>query len=232
MSTVHGLVEAQARRSPDAVALEFEGEELTYRELDRRANRLAHRLRALGAGPESVVAVGAQRSPELVVALLGILKSGAAYLPLDLELPVDRLASMVGRAGPVALVRGPGMDLDLGRPELPEVVLDGTADRPEASDEADGPCGVVVDERNAAYVMYTSGSTGQPKGVVVEHRGVCNRLRWGQHEYGMTPTNGCSRRPRTPSTCRCGSCSGRSRSAPGWSSPGPAGTATAATWSS
>ncbi|MFJ3793954.1 amino acid adenylation domain-containing protein [Kitasatospora sp. NPDC090091] len=187
MSTVHGLVEAQARRSPDAVALEFEGEELSYRELDRRANRLAHRLRALGAGPESVVAVGAQRSPELVVALLGILKSGAAYLPLDLELPVDRLASMVGRAGPVALVRGPGMDLDLGRPGLPEVVLADVVGQPEASDAADGPCGVVVDERNAAYVMYTSGSTGQPKGVVAEHRGVCNRLRWGQHEYGMTP---------------------------------------------
>ncbi|MEV6976425.1 amino acid adenylation domain-containing protein [Kitasatospora sp. NPDC093806] len=185
-STVHGLVEAQARRSPDAVALEFEGVEVSYRELDRRANRLAHRLRALGAGPERVVAVGAQRSPELVVALLGILKSGAAYLPLDLELPADRLASMVDRTAPVALVRGPGLDpaLDLGT-ELPEVLLDGVTD--DTAGAADGPCGVPVDGRNPAYVMFTSGSTGKPKGVVVEHLSVCNRLRWGQHEYGMTP---------------------------------------------
>ncbi|WP_328540612.1 non-ribosomal peptide synthetase [Streptomyces sp. NBC_00344] len=180
MSTIHGLVEAQARRTPDAVALEFEGEELTYRQLDRRANRLAHALRRHGAGPESVVAVAAQRSLDLVVSLLGILKSGAAYLPLDLELPTERLAYMVGQAGAVALVRGPGMDHDLGRPGLPEVTLSATAD------ESEEPCGVLVDERNAAYIMYTSGSTGRPKGVVAEHRGVCNRLVWGQHEYGMT----------------------------------------------
>ncbi|MEE3921272.1 AMP-binding protein [Micromonospora sp. BRA006-A] len=97
MSTIHGLVEAQVRRTPDAVALEFEGAEPTYRELDRRANRLAHALRRRGAGPETVVAVGAQRSLDLLVVLLGVLKSGAAYLPLDLELPTDRL--IYGRSG-------------------------------------------------------------------------------------------------------------------------------------
>ena len=181
MNTMHGLVEAQVGRTPDAVALEFEGEEVTYREMDRRADRLARALRRLGAGPETVVAVGAQRSPEMVIALLGILKSGAAYLPLDLELPTDRLAYMAGQAGARILVRGPGMDRDLGIPGLPEVTMADIADGP------DGPCGVAVDGRNAAYVMYTSGSTGRPKGVVVEHRGVCNRLLWGQHEYGMTP---------------------------------------------
>jgi len=179
--TIHGLVEAQVRRTPDAVALQFEGEVLTYREMDRRANRLAHALRRRGAGPEAVVAVGVERSLELVVSLLGILKSGAAYLPLDLELPTERLAYMVGQAGAVALVRGPGMDRDLGLPGLPEVRLADTAG------ESGEPCGVTVDGRNAAYVMYTSGSTGRPKGVIAEHRGVCNRLRWGQHEYGMTP---------------------------------------------
>ncbi|MGC4808260.1 amino acid adenylation domain-containing protein [Micromonospora sp. DT233] len=177
---MHGLIEAQARRTPDAVALEFEGAELTYRELDRRANRLAHALRRRGAGPETVVAVGAQRSLDLLVALLGILKSGAAYLPLDLELPTDRLTYMAGQAGAVALVRGPGMECDLGLPGLPELTLADTDGEP------DDPCGVAVDERNACYVMYTSGSTGRPKGVVAEHRGVVNRLRWGQHEYGMT----------------------------------------------
>ncbi|MEG8277209.1 amino acid adenylation domain-containing protein [Streptomyces sp. AHA2] len=181
MSTMHGLVEAQVRRSPDAVALEFEGEELTYREMDRRANRLAHALRRHGAAPETVVAVGAQRSLDLVVALLGVLKSGAAYLPLDLELPPDRLTYMVRQAGAVALVRGPGMDASLDLPGLPEVSTGGLDQEP------DGPCGVRVDDRNAAYLMYTSGSTGRPKGVIVEHRGVCNRLRWGQREYGMTP---------------------------------------------
>ncbi|MFF7238820.1 amino acid adenylation domain-containing protein [Streptomyces collinus] len=180
MSTMHGLVEAQVRRTPDAVALEFEGEELTYREMDRRANRLAHALRRHGAGPETVVAVGAERSLDLVVSLLGILKSGAAYLPLDLELPAERLSYMVRQGGAVALVRGPGADLDLGVPGLPEVRPADTAGEP------DEPCGVDVHERNAAYLMYTSGSTGRPKGVVAEHRGVCNRLRWGQHEYGMT----------------------------------------------
>ncbi|MEU4368109.1 amino acid adenylation domain-containing protein [Micromonospora chersina] len=180
MSTMHGLVEAQVRRTPDAVALEFEGAELTYRELDRRANRLAHALRRRGAGPETVVAVGAQRSLDLLVALLGILKSGAAYLPLDLELPTDRLAYMAGQAGAVALVRGPGMAVDLGLPGLPELTLADT------DGESDEPCDAAVDERNACYVMYTSGSTGRPKGVVAEHRGVVNRLRWGQHEYGMT----------------------------------------------
>ncbi|MET9300540.1 amino acid adenylation domain-containing protein [Micromonospora aurantiaca] len=180
MSTIHGLVEAQVRRTPDAVALEFEGAELTYRELDRRANRLAHALRRRGAGPETVVAVGAQRSLDLLVVLLGVLKSGAAYLPLDLELPTDRLTYMAGQAGAVAVVRGPGMDVDLGLPGLPELTVADTAG------ESAEPCDVAVDERNACYVMYTSGSTGRPKGVVVEHRGVVNRLRWGQHEYGMT----------------------------------------------
>ncbi|MFJ6198026.1 amino acid adenylation domain-containing protein [Micromonospora sp. NPDC092111] len=180
MSTMHGLVEAQVRRTPDAVALEFEGEELTYREMDRRANRLAHALRRHGARPETVVAVGAHRSLDLVVALLGILKSGAAYLPLDLELPTDRLTYMTGQAGAIALVRGPGMDRDLGLTGLPELTLADTAG------ESDQPCAVAVDERHACYVMYTSGSTGRPKGVVAEHRGVVNRLRWGQHEYGMT----------------------------------------------
>ncbi|MCZ7436790.1 amino acid adenylation domain-containing protein [Micromonospora sp. WMMC241] len=180
MSTIHGLIEAQVRRTPDVVALEFEGAELTYRELDRRANRLAHALRRSGAGPETVVAVGAQRSLDLLVTLLGVLKSGAAYLPLDLELPTDRLTYMADQGGAVALVRGPGMHVDLGLPGLPELTLADTDGDP------DEPVDVAVDGRNACYVMYTSGSTGRPKGVVVEHRGVVNRLRWGQHEYGMT----------------------------------------------
>ncbi|MDG4800241.1 non-ribosomal peptide synthetase [Micromonospora sp. WMMD980] len=180
MSTIHGLIEAQVRRTPDVVALEFEGAELTYRELDRRANRLAHTLRRAGAGPETVVAVGAQRSLDLLVTLLGVLKSGAAYLPLDLELPTERLTYMAGRGGAVAVVRGPGMHVDLGLPGLTELTLADTDGEP------DEPVDVAVDGRNACYVMYTSGSTGRPKGVVVEHRGVVNRLRWGQHEYGMT----------------------------------------------
>lgn len=180
MSTIHGLIEAQVRRTPDVVALEFEGTELTYRELDRRANKLAHALRRVGVGPEKFVAVGAERSLDMLVALFGILKSGAAYLPLDLELPTERLTYMAGQGGAAALVRGPGMDIDLNLPGLPELTM------ADIEDESDEPYDVVVDKHNACYVMYTSGSTGRPKGVVVEHRGVVNRLRWGQHEYGMT----------------------------------------------
>ncbi|GAA2526050.1 non-ribosomal peptide synthetase [Winogradskya humida] len=181
MKTIHELIEAQARRTPDAIALEFDGTQLTYREMDLRANRLANALRRRGAGPETVVAFAAQRSLDLVVGLIGILKSGAAYLPLDLELPTDRLSYMTESAGAVALLRGPGMDRDLGLPGLTELTTADTADEPDVLEPA------VLSDRNTAYVMFTSGSTGLPKGVVVEHRGVVNRLRWGQNEYGMTP---------------------------------------------
>ncbi|MEU4805769.1 amino acid adenylation domain-containing protein [Actinosynnema sp. NPDC023587] len=138
--------------------------ELTAAELASRSDRAAHRLRSLGVGPETVVGVRLERGVELVVALLGVLKAGGAYLPLDPELPEERLRFMVEDSG-ARIVITPGDLVDL--------------------DEPDGPVESGVGPGNAAYVMYTSGSTGRPKGVVVEHRAVVNRLRWAQAEYGL-----------------------------------------------
>nr|WP_112264136.1 non-ribosomal peptide synthetase [Lentzea terrae] len=149
----------------DEEAVRFEGEAITAAELERRANRLAHRLIAEGAGPERVVAVSLPRSIELVVTLLAVLKAGAAYLPIDAELPDERIAFMLGDADPVLVVDSP-LDTDDQLSTAPEIAL--TPDHP-------------------AYVIYTSGSTGRPKAVVVPHRGAVNRLLWTQHEYGLTP---------------------------------------------
>ncbi|GAA1024593.1 hypothetical protein GCM10009565_30590 [Amycolatopsis albidoflavus] len=148
------------------VAVVADGREVSYAELDALANQAAHRLRALGVGPESVVGVRLERGLEMVVALLGVLKAGAAYLPLDPDYPEDRLRFMVEDSG-AGVVIGPGDVTGL--------------------DEPAEPVNALVRPENAAYVIYTSGSTGRPKGVVIEHRGIVNRLRWMQGEYGLTP---------------------------------------------
>ncbi|MGW0870630.1 non-ribosomal peptide synthase/polyketide synthase [Streptomyces sp. NPDC002740] len=161
-ATLPGLFSAQAARTPQATALVFEGERLTYAELDARVERTARVLAGLGAGPERTVAVALPRSPELVVALLAVHRAGAAYLPLDPDYPEERLALMVEDARPVCVIRD-------GLPTGPE------EDLPAAQDPA-----------HPAYVIYTSGSTGRPKGVVVPHEGIVNRLLWMQHAYGLT----------------------------------------------
>ncbi|HSF38618.1 MAG TPA: non-ribosomal peptide synthase/polyketide synthase, partial [Thermoanaerobaculia bacterium] len=177
--SLHAWIEDQAGRTPDAVALAFETEELTYGELDRRANRLARRLQALGCGPESRVGVLLERSCELLVALLGILKAGAAYVPLDPDHPADRLAFqdrdarlrlILTRAGLADLL--PGAEDRFLFLEHGEPAADG--------DLADGPLPVPVDPDHPAYVLYTSGSTGRPKGTVISHRAIVNRLLWMQ----------------------------------------------------
>ncbi|MEV4554760.1 amino acid adenylation domain-containing protein [Nonomuraea wenchangensis] len=161
--TLIGLVEEQAAATPGRPALRFRDRTLTYRELDTAASALAARLRERGAGPERVVAVALPRSAELVVALVAVLKTGAAYLPVDPEQPAGRTASMLADAAPVVTLR--------------EVELE-PGGRPEPATPAD--------PRNPAYVIYTSGSTGRPKGVVVAHEAIVNRLRWMQAEYGLT----------------------------------------------
>jgi amino acid adenylation domain-containing protein len=180
--TLHGLVEAQVARTPDATAATFDGAAISYAELDVRANRLAHRLRGLGAGPETVVAICAERSLELVVGLLGILKAGAAYLPLDPDYPPQRLAFMLSDARPAAVVTQRRL-LDALPADIPHTVL---LDRADGWNEpAENPAPTAGPE-NAAYVIYTSGSTGRPKGVVNTHGGICNRLRWMQRRYRLT----------------------------------------------
>src|SRR5690606_21547713 len=155
----------------------------TYGELDARASRLAGVLAARGVGAESVVAVVLERSVELGVALLAVLKTGAAYLPGDPEYPAERVRLMLGDAGPVGAV--PVSGLTEGLPEdlgVPVVRLDDSSvAKGVAGWSGSGSGG----PGSAAYVMYTSGSTGVPKGVVVPHAGIVNRLLWMQDRFGL-----------------------------------------------
>jgi non-ribosomal peptide synthetase component F len=174
--TLPELLEAQAARTPEALAVTFAGTQVSYAGLNARANRLARHLVSLGAGPERLVAVAMPRSPEMIVAVLAVLKAGAAYVPLDPAYPADRIAFMLADACPVAVLTTvlAGRDLPGG---TTKVALDDPATAAAVSDLADGD--LADDERLAAlmpahpaYVIYTSGSTGHPKGVVVQHRNV------------------------------------------------------------
>ncbi|KHD73909.1 AMP-binding protein, partial [Actinoplanes utahensis] len=146
------LIEAQVARTPDAVAVECDGESLTYAQLDARANQVARLLAGRGAGPGRVVALTLPRSIAWVVTMLGVLKSGAAYCPVDATLPRERIDFMLADAGVTLVVDDPG-------------IVD------EAASLPDGDLGVVPAPTELAYVIYTSGSTGKPKGVGVTHTG-------------------------------------------------------------
>jgi amino acid adenylation domain-containing protein len=180
---IHQIFEEQVVRTPHAPALVFEDESLTYAELNARANQVARYLRTLGVGPEIPVGVLLERSPELIVGLLGILKAGAAYVPLDTTLPDARLSFLLAdTAAPVVLTQQ-ALAGRLAGESAQVVCLDGTVDEIERQSEAN-PL-IEVSEENLAYVIYTSGSTGQPKGAMLHHRGVRNRLLWGITEYGL-----------------------------------------------
>src|SRR5690606_25739020 len=153
---VHTMIEAQAARTPDAVAVVFEGESWTYRELHERADALAAELRALGARPETLVGVCMERPAQLVASTLAVRKSGAAYVPLDPDYPRERLDFMMRDADVAILLTGDGS---------PRVLRAASSPQPAAPTPD-----------NLAYVIYTSGSTGRPKGAMNTHRGLCNRL--------------------------------------------------------
>ena len=207
---IHQLFEAQVERTPDAVALVFRSERLTYRELDRRANQLAHHLRALGVGPDAMVGVFMERSVPMMVGLLAILKAGGAYVPMDPSYPAARIAMMLEDAH---------ADVVLTDSRLRESVP-GTVAHVVAVDELDVAGAVAttppsVDglrSEHLAYVIFTSGSTGRPKGVMVEHRNVVNfftgdgRAARSRRREARAPG---SPSPASPSTSRCSSCSGR-----------------------
>ncbi|WP_321473485.1 non-ribosomal peptide synthetase [uncultured Paludibaculum sp.] len=185
---VHELFERQVERTPSATAVVFEGIRLSYAELNQRCNRLARLLLAKGVRPGDVVAMAAPRSVEMMVALIGILKAGAAYLPVDPEYPPERLSLMLADAEPAAVIATASVASSLP-PDTAVLVLDA----PETVTELSryGAENLTAAERelrseHPAYVIYTSGSTGQPKGVVVQHTGLVNRLKWMQHEYGLT----------------------------------------------
>ena len=184
---LHHLFEAQAARTPDAAALVFRGDSLTYAELDGRANQLAHYLRSSGVTVEQCVAVCVQRSLEAVVALLGVLKAGAAYVPLNPADPAERLASILESARPQLVLTQRQASSNLPQICSRSVLLDTEWERIASRSSVSPEVG--IGSRNLAYVMYTSGSSGTPKGVQVEHRAVCNHLLWMQAVLPMHQTD-------------------------------------------
>jgi amino acid adenylation domain-containing protein len=176
---IHELFEAQAEKTPEAVAVVFEGQQLTYRELNARANQLAHYLRKRGVGPEVLVGLCLERSLEMVVGLLGVLKAGGAYVPLDPAYPRERLAFMLEDAKVPVLLTQQKLLESLPGPNAEVVCLD--SDWAEIAQESEQEPVGGASAQNLAYVIYTSGSTGRPKGVQVLHGGVVNILdsmRW------------------------------------------------------
>uniref|UniRef100_UPI00388F5B50 amino acid adenylation domain-containing protein n=1 Tax=Serratia marcescens TaxID=615 RepID=UPI00388F5B50 len=180
--TLAALFEQQVHRTPDATALVIGTESLSYAQLNARANRLAHALIARGVGPDSRVAVCAERGLNMVTALFGILKAGGAYVPLDPAYPGERLQYILQDADPVLLLADAAGRAALGEPATPQLALE--AALPETL-SAENPA-PRAQASHLAYVIYTSGSTGKPKGAMNEHRGVVNRLVWMQEAYGLT----------------------------------------------
>ncbi|MGS0897493.1 amino acid adenylation domain-containing protein, partial [Burkholderia stagnalis] len=172
------LFEAQVRRTPDAVAAICDGESLTYRALNARVNRLAHRLRELGVGPEGRVAICLDRSLDLLAAHLAVLKSGGAYLPFDPMYPLDRLKYMIGNGKPCVLLTQSHQRRYDNAAELRTIDLD--MGWPDGSDADPAP---LATAENLAYVLYTSGSTGRPKGVMLKHANLRTFIAWALHEF-------------------------------------------------
>jgi amino acid adenylation domain-containing protein len=182
---IHELFESRVRATPDAVAAACGGEQFTYRELNRRANQLARHLRRLGAGPETLAGVYLDRSLHLLVAVLGIWKAGAGYVPLDPDLPRERLSYILADTRVHVVVTLAASSSDLTGHDGAVVALDRDAAEIARHDESDDAPAVTPD--NVAYVIYTSGSTGTPKGVVVPHRGLCNLASWQLDTFGLGP---------------------------------------------
>ncbi|HEX2095399.1 MAG TPA: amino acid adenylation domain-containing protein, partial [Longimicrobiaceae bacterium] len=181
---VHHLFRQQAGRTPDAVALSFRAERLTYAELDRRSARLARALRRRGVGPEARVALFADRAPELVVALLAILRAGGAYVPLDPTYPAERIAFLLEDSACAALLVQDALRDFLPAGAVDPVSLEALLAEADGDEDLDDE--VEVHAENAAYVIYTSGSTGHPKGVVVPHAALSNHMQWMQAAYPLS----------------------------------------------
>jgi amino acid adenylation domain-containing protein len=191
-SCIHELFEAQVAKTPDAVALVYEQEGMSYAQLNIQANRLAHYLRELGVRPDDRVAICVERGLAMVVGLLGILKAGAAYVPLDPGYPAERLSYMLDDSDPVVVLTQDGLDAECtrvmvaaaqSRPVLKLMDASSTWEKYPASN----PIGSAVrlSSRHLAYVIYTSGSTGMPKGVMVEHRSLVNHINWQVKQFGF-----------------------------------------------
>ena len=185
-TTLPALFAAQAARSPEAVAVVCDGAELGYGELDAASNQLARRLIGLGVGPETVVGLALERSVELVVAVLAVLKAGGCYLPLDAGHPPARLAFLLADAGAALVLTTAALARHLP-PEVPALRLDDDApalsSAPLGDDERRGALG----PDHLAYIIYTSGSTGAPKGVAISHRAIVNHTLWLNRRFALGP---------------------------------------------
>ncbi len=189
-ATLADLFEAQVARTPDAVALIFENDSLSYAQLNDRINRLAHYLIQLGAGPERLVGIALERSVEMVVAMYATIKSGAAYLPLDPEYPAARLEGMIADAAPVAVLTNQAFADKLAAAKTLICRLDSSdiqnaLGRQPARNPHDGDRRCPLLRQNPAYAIYTSGSTGTPKGTIITHEAIVNRLAWMQSQYKL-----------------------------------------------
>ncbi|HEX4494672.1 MAG TPA: condensation domain-containing protein, partial [Thermoanaerobaculia bacterium] len=183
---VHRLFEEWAAAAPDAVAVVAGERRLTYSELNREANRLARHLRGLGAGPERVVGIVVERSPEMIVALLAVLKTGAAYVPLDPTYPTERLAYILqDSAAAVLVTQGHTLAALPGLADERARVVRLDADAAEIATQAGGDLAVEVDPESLSYLIYTSGSTGKPKGVMVRHAALANYVEAFREEHGL-----------------------------------------------
>nr|AEU11006.1 NpnB [Nostoc sp. 152] len=181
---IHQLFEEQVKRTPDAVAVVFEEQHLTYAQLNAKANQLAHYLQTLGVGAEVLVGIFVERSLEMVVGLLGILKAGGAYLPLDPDYPTERLTFMLEDDQVSVLLTQQRLVESLGKHQARVVHLD--SDWLSISEFSQGNPIAQVQASNLAYVIYTSGSTGQPKGVMLSHSNLCNHTFWMQATFPIT----------------------------------------------
>lgn len=177
------LVEQQVQKTPDAAALKYKDNQLTYRELNARSNQLAYHLRKLGVGPEVLVGIFMERSIEMVMGLLGVLKAGGAYVPLDVDCPKDRLRTMLEDSQPHVILSQRCLVDRLPTHAVRQICLD--TDWSEIAEERTSNPDLTTNTDNVAYVIYTSGSTGKPKGVLNVHGGIVNRLLWMQDAYRL-----------------------------------------------
>jgi amino acid adenylation domain-containing protein len=186
-ATIHELFEAQVARTPDAIAAEFQGQQLTYRELNARANQVARYLGKQGVGPEVLVGVCVERSLEMLVSILAVLKAGGAYVPLDPTYPSERIAFMIEDAGLSLLLTQDRLVKDIPSSNARIIRVDSDAEV-IARESEDNPA-IEITPRNLAYIIYTSGSTGNPKGVAVEHRSLVNFVEAAVGAYEIKPVD-------------------------------------------
>ncbi len=182
---IHELFEAQAKQTPDAVAVIFENQHVTYQELNRRANQLARHLRKLGVTIEVRVGICMERSPEVVIGLLGILKAGGAYVPLDPTYPVERLTFMLQNTEGVLLLTQSWLSPRFSSCAIPLICLDTGWEN--IAQESDANLSIAAEPGSMAYVIHTSGSTGTPKGVIVRHLSVINLINWVNQTFQVGP---------------------------------------------